>query len=127
MQFARLTAPNDRASVGITVGAIALGITLLLTVVVAYAIYEHYLHVHATRALVRRVEQSDATRIKEHQILDEKVRLATSLFSAPRQTTTEQRPPNPTPPHLDTEDEAGEDEKFCDVADILSRPYQYTP
>ncbi len=90
-------------------------------------IYEHYLHVHATRALVRRVEHSDATRVKEHQALDEKVRLATSLLSVYRQATTEQRPPNPTPPHLDTEDEAGEDEKFCDVADILSRHHPYTP
>ncbi len=109
LQFAKLTAPTDRASVGITVGAIALGITLLLTVVLAYTVYEHYQHVYATRALVRRVEHTDATRAEDYQALEEKVRLATSLLSVYRQSTHEQRPPNPTPPHLEVEDDTGED------------------
>ncbi len=124
LQFAKLTTPTDRASVGIAVGAIALGITLLLTVALAYAIYEQYQHAQATRALGRRLEHTDATRAEEYQALEEKVRLATSLLPVYRQSTSE-RPANPTPPHL--EDSTEEDANFCDVADILSRPSLHSP
>ncbi len=127
-QLAKLIEPTDRASAGIIIGTVTLGIALILAVVLAHMVYEHHQHAYAMRALAERVEHGDAAKTEEYQALEEKVRLATNLLSVHRQSTSEQRPPNPTPPHLEAEDDDNrEDIPLRDVADILSRPYSYSP